>query len=258
MKRPLWIAEARHPEELDELKNAGADGIVLFAQPFHHPFAKAFSLEEIGELKRHATEKGLEVHAVIDGIVLDRDVAAIERTLAEFAGIGLSKVLCFDETVGLIARSLPHSIPTIYASDTLLTNAEEADFYGRQGFSGVVAANDLSLPQAVDLAEKALLPVGYSLGSVPLYRSKRKLITANGFEALAPWTTHLKEEKRAGRLFPIGENESGTMILRDRAISIPHEIRRENLPFAWLFVWRGAMDFSTFASFLRQEREGRR
>lgn len=258
MKQPRWIAEARCPEELDELKRAGADGVVVFANPFGHPFAKGLALDEVSELKHRAAQCGLEVHAMIDGIVVDRDVETIANILTGFDAIPLSSILCFDETVGLIARSRPLAIPVIYAPGTLLTNAEEADFYGRQGFAGVVAASDLSVEEAARLAERTSLPVGYSLGSVALYRSKRKLIAANGVAATASSAYRLIEEKRPGRWFPIQEDDAGTMILRDQAVSIPRDIVWTDLPFAWLFAWRGSMDFATFASFLHREREGRR
>jgi len=257
MKRPLWIAEARRPEELDELKRAGADGVVVFANPFGHPFAKGLALDEVCELKHRAAPSGLDVHAMIDGIVVEKDVETIANILAVFDAIPLTAVLCFDETVGLIARSRNLSIPVIYVPGSLLTNAKEADFYGRQGFAGVVAASDLSVSAAARLAEHTSVPAGYSLGSVALYRSKRKLITDNGVEASASSTYRLNEEKRPHRWFPIQEDDSGTMILRDRAVSIPRDIVWENLPFDWLFVWRGAMDFASFLSFFQQEREGR-
>lgn len=257
MKRPRWIAEARRPEELDELKRAGADGVVVFAEPFGHPFATGLALMEIRELRLRAAQRGLDVFAYIDGIVVDRDVETIADKLARLAALSLTGILCFDETVGLIARSRDLSIPVIYAPGSLLTNAKEANFYGRQGFAGVVAASDLSVAAAARLAEHASVPVGYSLGNVALYRSKRKLITENGVHASASSTYRLNEEKRPGRWFPIQEDDSGTMILRDRAVAIPPGVVWENLPFDWLFVWRGAMDNASFLSFLQQEREGR-
>lgn len=252
MRPPIRLIFIRHADELDALSPEIADGVICVAEDFANPFDAGFSMSAFRGLKELADRQGMSCFAAIEGIVYEADLPRLDEWLRVLRSVGCDGVFCFDETVGLRARAIAVDFHVIYHPITLVTHTAEADFYGSQGFYGVVASVDLSVAEAVRLASHASTKVGCLLGNVPMYVSKRRFLesTNNTIHHNHPLT--LEEESRPGRCYPVAQNARGTMILRDAFVGLPTDASWRELPFEWLIGFRGAMSFEPYADQMRR------
>jgi collagenase-like PrtC family protease len=252
MKPPIRLVTIRDADELGRLKEDTADGVLIVTEDFANPFEPGFSMNAFCDLKREADSRGLACYAALEGIVYEADLALVDEWLVFLQSVSCNGVFCFDETVGLRARSVASDLHMIYHPMTLLTHSAEADLYASHGYFGVVASVDLTFTEAVLLASQTSTKVGCLLGMVPVFISKRKLVEAPNLFQRQSASMTLQEESRPGRFFPVAQNDRGTMVLRDRFVDLPSLVSWRELPFEWLIGWRGAMPFETYMDCLRR------
>jgi collagenase-like PrtC family protease len=252
MKPPIRLVTIRDADELGRLTPDTADGVLFVAEDFANPFESGLSMNAFRDLKREANQRGLACYAAFDGIVYEADLSLVDEWLVFLQSVSCDGVFCFDETVGLRARSVANDLHVIYHPMTLLTHSAEADFYASLGYFGVVASVDLTFSEAVLLASQTSTKVGCLLGTVPVFISKRKLVEAPNLFQRPGASMTLQEESRPGRIFPVAQNDRGTMVLRDRFVDLPSSVSWCELPFEWLIGFRGAMPFETYMERLRR------
>lgn len=258
MKPPIRLAFIRHADELTSLTPEIADGVIIVTEDFANPFEPGCSMTAFRGLKEQADRQGLACFASIDGIVYEADLPRLDEWLEFLGSVSCNGVFCFDETVGLRAKTRAVHLHVIYHPITLLTHAAEADFYESQGFWGVVASVDLAFEEAFLLAKHTLTKIGYMLGTVPMYVSKRRFVEPSIDSMFSDQTKVLEEDSRPGRFFPVAQNTRGTMILRDEFVGLPVLTSWRELPFEWLLCFRGAMSFESYLGQLRRLWEDKR
>lgn len=252
MKPPIRLVFIRHADELDSLTASIADGVLLSAQNFANPWESGWTMTAFGQARQQAMNRGLACYALLEGIVYEADVPLLDEWLIFLDSVFCDGVFCFDETVGLRSRSIAADLRVIYHPITLMTHAAEADFYGSQGFFGVVASVDLSFEEAVQLASRSSTNVGFMFGTVPMYVSTRRLVHPHDPVENRTDAFSLQEGSRPGRFFPVAQNERGTMILRDAFVGLPANTSWRELPFSWLIGFRGPMPFEKYVDSLRR------
>ncbi|MDE6556278.1 MAG: U32 family peptidase, partial [Duncaniella sp.] len=138
------LAPARDADTAIEAIMAGADAIYIGASGFGARQAAGNSLEDIGRVVREAHAFGVKVYVTVNTIIYDHEIPEVEALIGSLYRIGVDALIVQD--LGVLRMDIP-PIELHASTQCDIRNAAKAEWLHRLGFTRVVLARELSLPE---------------------------------------------------------------------------------------------------------------
>ena len=143
MKRLELLAPARDYASAVAAVDAGADAIYIGGARFGARHAAANSVDDIRRAAEYAHLYGVRVHATLNTLLYDDELAAAERQARELVAAGVDALIVQD--MALRRMSLPVELHA--STQTAIRTPAEAAFLGSAGFARVILERALSLDE---------------------------------------------------------------------------------------------------------------
>jgi len=153
---PELLAPAGSPEAFRAAVAAGADAIYLSGKRFGaRKFASNFTDEEIKEAIRLAHTHGVRVYVTVNTLIHDRELLGVAEYLLWLYETGVDAVLVQDLGVAALAREVVPGLVLHASTQMTIHNTDGVRWAAENGFSRVVLARELSLPEVQRIADAA-------------------------------------------------------------------------------------------------------
>ncbi|MEN6395030.1 MAG: DUF3656 domain-containing protein [Methanoregula sp.] len=154
-KIPELLAPAGSMESFRAAVAAGADAVYLSGKRFGaRKFAQNFSDAEIAEAIGIAHARGVRVYVTVNTLVHDRELPGVAEYLVRLYAMGVDAVLVQDPGVAAIARETVPGLVLHASTQLTIHNADGVRWAHEQGFSRVVLARELPLPEIEAIARE--------------------------------------------------------------------------------------------------------
>ena len=151
---PELLAPAGSPEALSAAVAAGADAVYLSGRRFGaRHYAANFSDEELRAAVDYAHLRGVRVYVTVNILVRETELPDVARYLLWLYETGADAVLVQDAGVASLAREVVPDLPLHASTQMTIHNREGVLRAAREGFSRVVLARELTLPEIEGIAE---------------------------------------------------------------------------------------------------------
>ena len=150
------LAPARNAETGIEAIRHGADAVYIGAPQFSARAAAGNSLEDITRLVEFAHQFDARVYVALNTILTDEQLPDAEALIHSLYKIGVDAIIVQD--MGILSLNLP---PIAIHASTQTDNrtVEKVKFMEECGFSQVVLARELTLPQIKEIASNTKVPL---------------------------------------------------------------------------------------------------
>ena len=218
--------------DMERLKMAvlyGADSVYLAGTAFGmRAFAGNFSAEELPKAVAFAHAHGVEVHATVNTMPRNDEVAALPAYLEQLQDAGVDALILADLGAFTLAGKYAPKCARHISTQQSIANYECATAWHDLGAQRVVLARELSLDEIAEIRAKtpsSLEIETFGHGAMCVSYSGRCLLSnymtgrdSNRGACAQPcrYQYALMEEKRPGEYFPVFEDEKGTYILNSR------------------------------------------
>jgi U32 family peptidase len=154
MKIPELLAPAGSRESLAAAIHAGADAVYLGGPSFGaRGYAKNFDRPGLLEAISYAHLRNVRVYVTVNTLVLDSELNAAAEFLFYLYESGADGILVQDHGVASVAREISPDLPLHASTQMTVYNREGVRFAREMGFSRVVLARELSLPEIRDIGQ---------------------------------------------------------------------------------------------------------
>ena len=207
----------------------GADAVYLAGTDFGmRSFAGNFPAEELPRAVAFAHSHGVKVHATVNTMPRNDEVARLPAHLEILQDAGVDALILADLGTFTLAGKYAPRCERHISTQQSIANYECATAWYDLGAKRVVLARELSLSEICCIREKtpkALEIETFGHGAMCVSYSGRCLLSnymtgrdSNRGECAQPcrYQYALMEEKRPGEYFPVYEDEKGTYILNSR------------------------------------------
>lgn len=150
------LAPAGTMENFMAALEAGADAVYLGGKAFSAR-AKAgnFTQEELAECVRMAHILGAAIHVTVNILVGDREMKELEKYLRELEALGVDAIIVQDLAVAELAQRVAPRMQLHASTQLTAANLGTVKFLQKLGFSRVVLARELSLPEIKHICAEA-------------------------------------------------------------------------------------------------------
>ncbi len=212
-----FITDAYDLHHLKELKEAGADAVVL-ADPFYSARGAApVKTEDFPLYKKECSAVGLECFALVNRLFTEDELDGLWEHLQFLKNLDIDGIYFGDEAVLRFAQQLGMEDRLRYQPDTLITNAMDVRFYLQERIQSVVLSGEITLAEICFIASQCR---GDQLetvihGRLNMMHSKRHLISSylkfihRDVDIRNKRTLYMMEETRDEHM-PIMEDDLGT------------------------------------------------
>ncbi len=207
-------------EDIEKLKNAGADEIMVALKDSVFSALQTFSLDEIEVMVNQVHALGMGFVVIMNRLFSQSLIEQAKSDLKAVLKMGVDAVIIADPGLYQTAAQLSLENKLIYNPETLLTSGEDAKFWLSTGMQSINISPILTAEEILLIANQAkhagIQVFGYLLMSI----SKRPLLTAyqqvidSKVSLNENHHLFLREDKREG-MMPAYENQAGMMIYTD-------------------------------------------
>ena len=228
-RRPELLAPAGDMEKLQMAVAYGADAVYLAGTSFGmRSFAGNFTPEELPKAVALAHEHGVRVHATVNTMPRNEEVAQLPAYLEQLQDAGVDALILADLGAFTLAGKYAPRCERHISTQQSIANYVCAQSWFDLGAKRVVLARELSLPEILGIREQVspeLELETFCHGAMCVSYSGRCLLSnymtgrdSNRGECAQPcrYQYALMEEKRPGEYFPVCEDEKGTYIMNSR------------------------------------------
>lgn len=206
-------------EDIPQLKQAGADAVLISTPFFSARGAASFAIEQLREIKQCCSALELEMLVQVNRFFMEEELFAVEEHLQLLKALDVDGIYFGDEGVLYLAKGLGMEEKLIYAPDTLITNHEDVNFYLAQKLHSVALAKEITLEEIIRIAQRSdasrieVIIHGY----LPMMHSKRTLLSNymkfmnKDYDPYEKRSLYIMEETREAHM-PILEDAMGTHI----------------------------------------------
>ena len=207
----------------------GADAVYLAGTSFGmRSFAGNFDAEELPLAVKFAHENGVKVHATVNTMPRNDEVANLPAHLEMLQAAGVDALILADLGAFTLAGKYAPKCERHISTQQSIANYECAQAWFDLGAKRVVLARECSLPEIAEIRKKTdpkLEIETFGHGAMCVSYSGRCLLSnymtgrdSNRGACAQPcrYQYALMEEKRPGEYFPVFEDEKGTYILNSR------------------------------------------
>ena len=229
MAKLVLLSPAGDFERLEMAVLYGADAVYLAGTSFGmRSFAGNFNDEELPRAVKFAHEHGVKVHATVNTMPRNDEVARLPEHLEKLQAAGVDALILADLGAFTLAGKYAPNCERHISTQQSIANYECAQAWFDLGAKRVVLARECSLPEIAEIRRKtdpALEIETFGHGAMCVSYSGRCLLSnymtgrdSNRGACAQPcrYQYALMEEKRPGEYFPVFEDEKGTYILNSR------------------------------------------
>lgn len=226
---PEVLSPAGDMERLNAALTFGADAVYAGGSAFGmRASPKNFGGEHLREAVSMAHKKGAKFYLTCNTLPRNDEFKKLPEFLEFAADSGVDAFIIADMGVLQYAKKYAPNVDIHISTQAGIVNYETANFFYNLGAKRIVTARELSMEEIADIrakTNKELEIECFVHGAMCVSFSGRCLLSnyllgrdANRGECAQPcrWKYNLVEEKRPGKFFPIGEDESGTYILNSQ------------------------------------------
>ena len=223
------LSPAGDMERLHMAVRYGADAVYLAGTSFGmRSFAGNFDAEELPLAVKFAHENGVKVHATVNTMPRNDEVANLPAHLEMLQAAGVDALILADLGAFTLAGKYAPKCERHISTQQSIANYECAQAWFDLGAKRVVLARECSLPEIAEIRRKTdpdLEIETFGHGAMCVSYSGRCLLSnymtgrdSNRGACAQPcrYQYALMEEKRPGEYFPVFEDEKGTYILNSR------------------------------------------
>ena len=229
VKKPELLCPAGDMERLNMALRYGADAVYLAGTSFGmRSFAGNFSPEELPKAVELAHSFGAKVHATVNTMPRNDEVAALPAHMEMLDAAGVDALILADLGAFKMAEKYAPRCQRHVSTQQSIANYECAQAWHDLGASRVVLARELSLDEIIGIRQKVspqLEIETFCHGAMCVSYSGRCLLSnymtgrdSNRGACAQPcrYQYALMEEKRPGEYFPVFEDGMGTYIMNSR------------------------------------------
>ncbi len=227
------IATAESEEQAEALLDAGVDTLYVGGHPFGLRLPRALALDQIGTIVQMAHARGKKVIVACNALMHNEQIEKLEMYLSQLAEMGADAITAGDPGAIFVLEKLTLPLPYIYDAETLVTSAEQIEFWLQRGATGAVAARELTLTELEKIQSKLDRPVEVlAYGPTCIHQSGRPLLTNYYHYADLDEQSdndrglYLRDPKNPDSRYPIFEDEDGTHIFSTEDLSLMGELQR--------------------------------
>ncbi len=153
---PELLAPAGSPEALAAAVAAGADAVYLSGTRFGaRRYAANFTEEDLEEAIEYAHLRGVRVYVTVNTLIRDAELADVAAYLLRLYAMGADAVLVQDLGVAAVVREVVPELPIHASTQMTIHNREGVVWAAVHGFSRVVLAREMPLPDIEAIAQDA-------------------------------------------------------------------------------------------------------
>ena len=212
------IATPYKLEDIERLKNAGADAVVI-ANPFYSARGAAyFQRKDMGSLRLRTRQLHMKMYVLVNRFFMEDELTSLRAHLAYLKELDVDGIYYGDEGVLYEAKKLQLTAKLIYHPDTLITNKEDVQYYLDEGIKMVTISKDITLKEICEIARHVKGECEVIIhGRLNMMHSKRTLLTnymtfIGKQESLKKkQDLYIMEENRDEKM-PILEDDLGTHV----------------------------------------------
>lgn len=172
------IATAESVEQAASLFEAGVDTVYVGEDMFGLRMPASLTKEEIEAIVKIAHEKNKRVIVAVNAIMHNDRIEQVLPYLQFLEAIGVDAITAGDTGVIHLLRKHELKLPFIYDAQTMVTSANQINFWVKRGAVGAVVARELTHEELIAIQEKVSVPIEVQVyGATCIYQSKRPLVT---------------------------------------------------------------------------------
>lgn len=237
------IATAESKEQAKELMDVGIDTLYVGEEMFGLRLPTNFSLDDISEITTYARSQNKKVIVAVNAILHNDRIEKVLPYLQELQKIGVDAITVGDPGVVHIMKKNNIELPFIYDAQTMVTSANQINFWKKRGATGAVLARELTYEELVQIRKQVDIPLEVLVyGATCIHQSLRPLATNYFAYTKQNVSTEkdqglfISEVKDPETKYSIFEDINGTHIYATDDISLmPH---LEQLVEAKLMTWK--------------------
>ncbi|TGA97556.1 U32 family peptidase [Sporolactobacillus shoreae] len=237
------IATAESEAQAEALLRAGADTLYVGGHPFGLRMPRALGTDQIQAIVQMAHALGKKVTVACNALMHNKQIEKLDSYLSQLAEMGVDAVTVGDPGAIFTLEELSLPLPYIYDAETLVTSAEQIEFWMKRGAAGAVAARELTLTELKEIQAKLDQPIEIlAYGPTCIHQSGRPLLT-NYYHYTdldersdSDRGLYLRDPKNPDSQYPIFEDEDGTHIFSTEDLSLMAEL--QELYDCGLHTWK--------------------
>ena len=149
------LAPAGSPEALDAAIGEGADGVYLGLKDFNARLRSAnFAYSQFEGALRSLRRMGRKIYVTVNTIFQERETDRFYQLLKYLAGLGPDGIIIQDPGAAKMARECFPSLKLHASTQMNIASSKAVNLLSKQGFSRVVLARELSLPEIQELRSR--------------------------------------------------------------------------------------------------------
>ncbi|HLR79203.1 MAG TPA: peptidase U32 family protein [Bacillota bacterium] len=222
------ITTAESIDQAKALVHAGVDTLYIGEDEFGLRLPASFSRQEIEEITKIAHDKQKKVCVAMNAIMHNDRINKVVPYAQSLQEIGVDSITVGDPGVIHLFKKNDIQIPYIYDAHTLVTSANQVNFWAKRGATGAVLARELTYEELEKIAADVYVPVEILVyGATCIHQSKRPLVK-NYFNFTEQHEQETKdlfisEAKNPDTHYSIYEDINGTHVFATDDINLmPH------------------------------------
>ena len=217
--------------DIEKLKTAGAQSVLIAVPFFSARGAACFPIEELPDIKAECVRCQISLYVLVNRIFVEEELERLRDFLKLLKELDVEGIYYGDEGVLYEAARLDMKDRLIYNPDTLITNAMDMQYYLDEGIRMATISKEITLQEMCTVARDVQGECEVVLhGRLNMMHSKRKLLSAymeflGKEEAVTDnHQLYLMEETRDDHM-PIVEDALGTHVFTGFTLVSFEEIR---------------------------------
>ncbi|HEY4601433.1 MAG TPA: peptidase U32 family protein [Cerasibacillus sp.] len=171
------VATAESIEQAEQLLDAGIDTLYIGEEAFGLRLPASFSVEDIAHITDLAHAKGKKVCVAVNAIMHNDRIKTVIPYLNELEKIKVDKITVGDPGVIHLMKKNDIKIPYIYDAQTMVTSANQINFWVKRGAQGAVLARELPYEELTEIREQVTVPLEVLVyGATCIHQSLRPLV----------------------------------------------------------------------------------
>lgn len=235
------IATAESIDQAKALVRTGVDTLYIGEDEFGLRLPASFSQQEIEEITKFAHTKQKQVCVAVNAIMHNDRIKKVIPYVQFLQQIGVDSITVGDPGVIHLLKQNDIKIPYIYDAHTLVTSANQVNFWAKRGATKAVLARELTFEELKIIASEVTIPIEILVyGATCIHQSKRPLVK-NYFNFTEQHEQETKdlfisEVKKPDTHYSIYEDMNGTHVFATDDINLmPH---LESLVHAGITQWK--------------------
>ncbi|WCK53585.1 U32 family peptidase [Aneurinibacillus sp. Ricciae_BoGa-3] len=221
MKKTELLCTAGSFDEVKKVIEAGADAINIGNERFGLRLPGNFSLDEIRQAVAYAHQHNVRVYVSVNKIFHNDDLHELPGYIKALAEANVDAVVYGDPAVLMTVRQVAPNLKLHWNAETLTTNVETINYWGRKGAVRAYLARELNMDAILEIKEQADVEIQVQVqGMTCIFHSRRDLVSnyreiqgADDREFGLKRGMSITEEKRQDLHYPIYEDHNGTHIM---------------------------------------------